>query len=63
MSKRQQTSLFISFESLVTENHPYRKLNDIISFEELSRPYQDIYSTKGRKEKVVEFGLRERLGT
>lgn len=58
MSKRQQTSLFISLESLVPENHPYRKLDDVISFNELSRPYQDIYSTKGRKEKGVEFGLR-----
>ena len=58
MSKRQQTSLFISLDSLVPENHSYRKLDDIISFAELSRPYQTIYSAKGRKEKGVEFGLR-----
>ena len=58
MSKRQQTNLFMSLESLVPDNHPYRKLDDIIAFDILSRPYQDIYSTKGRKEKGVEFGLR-----
>lgn len=58
MSKRQQTSLFMSLESLVPENHPYRKLDDVIAFNEFSHPYQDIYSTKGRKEKGVEFGLR-----
>lgn len=58
MSNRQQTSLFISLDSLVPEEHPYRKLDEIISFSELSRPYQAIYSTKGRKEKGVEFGLR-----
>ena len=58
MSKRHQHDLFVSLDSLVPVDHPYRHLDQVISFSELSAPYQKLYSTKGRKEKGVEFGLR-----
>lgn len=58
MNKRLQNSLFITLDSLIPNNHPYRKLDNLVSFAELSKPYAHLYSTKGRKEKGVEFGLR-----
>ena len=58
MSKRDQHSLFLTLDSLVPENHPYRHLDELLSFSELSAPYHSLYSAKGRKEKGVEFGLR-----
>lgn len=58
MSKRHQNSIFISLDSLVPSDHPYRRLDEVISFTQLSRPYQALYSAKGRKERGVEFGLR-----
>lgn len=58
MDKRQQHSLFLSLDSLVPEDHPYRSLDQIISFAELSVPYQKMYSGKGPKARGVEFGLR-----
>ena len=58
MSKRHQHSVFLSLDSLVSEDHPYRHLDQLICFTELSKPYQNLYSSKGRKEKGVEFGLR-----
>lgn len=58
MSKRDQHSLFLSLDSLVPQDHPYRHLDQVLSFAALSAPYHDIYSVKGRKEKGVEFGLR-----
>ena len=58
MSKRHQQSLFLSLDSLVSKDHPYRHLDQLICFAELSKPYQTLYSSKGRKEKGVEFGLR-----
>jgi IS5 family transposase len=56
MSKRHQYNLFLSLDSLVPDNHPYRHLDQVISFSELSVPYQRLYSVKGRKEKGVEVG-------
>ncbi|ODS22550.1 hypothetical protein AB835_13625 [Candidatus Endobugula sertula] len=58
MSKRHQHSLFLSLDSLVPDHHPYRHLDQLMSFSELSAPYKSFYSTKGRKEREVEFGLR-----
>ena len=58
MSKRDQHSVFLSLDTLVPENHPYRHLDQLLSFSELSAPYHSLYSVKGRKEKGVEFGLR-----
>lgn len=37
---------------------PYRKLDRLLPFNELSLTYQVLYSAKGRKEKGFEFGLR-----
>ncbi len=34
-------------EKLVEENHPFRKLNKIIDFEKLIRPYRNLYSDIG----------------
>ena len=36
MSKRHQHNLFLSLDSLIPDNHPYRQLDDLISFSELS---------------------------
>lgn len=58
MSQRHQHSLFLSLDSLVPADHPYRHLDRLICFSALSAPHQDIYSSKGRKEKGVAFGLR-----
>lgn len=58
MSQRHQPSLFLSLDSLVPTDHPYRYLDRLICFSELSKPYQEIYSRKGRKGKGVAFGLR-----
>ena len=57
MNKRQQNTLFIALDDLVLANHPYRKLDALLSFDELSKPYVNLYSVKGRKEKGVAFGL------
>ena len=57
MSKRHQYNLFLSLDSLVPDKHPYRHLDQVISFSKLSAPYQRLYSVKGRKAKGVEFGL------
>ncbi len=58
MSKRHQLSLFLSLDSLVPDNHPYRQLDQVLSFTELSAPHRNLYSARGRKAKGVEFGLR-----
>lgn len=39
-------------------DHPYRKLDQLLSFSEIAKPYDSLYSMNGRKEKGVEFGLR-----
>ena len=57
MSKRYQHNLFVSLDSLVPVDHPYRHLDQVISFSALSAPYHGLYSAKGRKEKGVEFGF------
>jgi transposase, IS5 family len=56
MSKRHQYNLFLSLDSLVPDKHPYRYLDQVISFSELSASYQRLYSVKGQKGKGVEFG-------
>jgi len=58
MKKREQSSLFISLDSLVPQDHPYRKLDQLLPFSELSQTYQSLYSPNGRKEKGFEFALR-----
>jgi len=58
MNNRTQTNLFFTLDSLVPNNHPYRKLDKLLSFYEISKSYNDLYSNRGRKEKGVEFGLR-----
>lgn len=58
MKKREQSSLFITLDSLVPLNHPYRKLDLLLPFSELSQTYQSLYSPNGRKEKGFEFALR-----
>jgi IS5 family transposase len=58
MSKRHQHSVFISLDDLVPHDHPYRRLDQMFSFPELSKPYHTLYSARGPKGKGVEFGLR-----
>lgn len=41
MKKREQSSLFIT---LVPLDHPYRKLDQLLPFSELSQTYQPLYS-------------------
>ncbi len=36
MSKRQQTTLFMTLDDLVAADHSYRKLDALLSFEELA---------------------------
>lgn len=58
MSKREQSNLFLTLDGLVPESHPYRKLERLLPFDQISQPYHSLYSFKGRKEKGVEFALR-----
>jgi len=58
MNKRTQHTLFLTLDSLVADNHPYRKLDALLDFHFLSAPHASLYSVMGRKEKGIEFGLR-----
>lgn len=58
MSNRWQSNLFVVLDNLIPKNHPYRHLDQLISFSALSVPYHSLYSDKGRKGRGVEFGLR-----
>ncbi len=51
MRKRQQNRLFIALDDLIVANHSYRKLDALLLFDELAKPYVNLYSVKGRKEK------------
>lgn len=57
-STRHQGNFSLSLDSLVSHTHPYRKLDELISFSQLSKPHADIFSSKGRRGRGVEFGLR-----
>jgi IS5 family transposase len=58
ISNRKQSSLFISVDSLVQNDHPYRKLDQLLDFSYLGRQYANLYSHLGRQEKGAEFALR-----
>lgn len=58
MKKRHQPNMFVHLDQLVPVDHPYRKLDELINFYQLSLPYHHLYSVKGRKAKGIEFGLR-----
>ncbi len=58
MSKRHQSQLFLTLDSLVSSEHPYRKLDELLCFGALSKPFSKIYATRGPKGRGVEFGLR-----
>ena len=58
MSKRHQSQLFLTLDSLVGSDHPYRKLDDLLCFRTLSKPFSKIYGTRGPKGRGAEFGLR-----
>lgn len=58
MSHRHQSQLFLTLDSLVDENHPYRKLDKLVCFSTLAKPFSHIYGTRGPKGRGVEFGLR-----
>jgi len=58
MSKRHQSQLFLTLDSLIDQNHPYRKLDQLLCFNTLSKPLNRIYSHRGPKGRGVEFGLR-----
>jgi len=58
MDTRTQSQLFITLDDLVAKDHPYRKLDKLLSFDDLAKPYSQLYSNKGRKEKGVAFGIR-----
>ena len=58
MQKREQSNLFLTLDALVSLDHPYRNLDRLLPFNELSLTYQGLYSPKGPKEKGFEFGLR-----
>ena len=58
MSKRYQHSILLSLDDLIPKDHPYRHLDQLLSFSKLSAPYQHLYSVRGPKARGVEFGLR-----
>ncbi len=58
LSKRHQSQLFLTLDSLVSSEHPYRKLDELLCFGALSKPFSKIYATRGPKGRGVEFGLR-----
>jgi len=58
MKKREQGNLFLTLDALVPLDHPYRKLDQLLPFDKLGLSYRGLYSSKGRKEKGFEFGLR-----
>lgn len=49
------------FDCLVPENHPFRRLNAILDFEELVSPLRDLYSDAGTTGIDVEKGFRALL--
>jgi len=58
MSKRHQSQLFLTLDSLLGTDHPYRKLDELLCFHTMSQPLFTIYGTRGPKGRGVEFGLR-----
>jgi len=59
IDKQKTTKQFIYHSGLIdSRRSSYRKLDQLLSFSEISKPYLSLYSVKGRKEKGVEFGLR-----
>jgi len=58
VSKRDQSQLFLTLDSLIGSEHPYRKLDELLCFTTLSKPFRTTYSTLGPKGYGVEFGLR-----
>jgi IS5 family transposase len=58
MKKREQGNLFLTLDALISLDHPYRKLDELLAFDKLSLAYQGLYSSKGRKEKGFEFAIR-----
>ena len=58
MSNRHQSQLFLTLDSLIDSEHPYRKLDALLCFRTLSHPLSNIYATRGPKGRGVEFGLR-----
>ena len=53
MRKPNKHMLFMTLDDIVAADHPCRKLDALLSFDELAKPYVDLYSVKGRKEKGV----------
>ena len=58
MSKRTQSQLFLTLDSLLGSDHPYRKLDELLCFRTLSKPLSNLYGTRGPKGRGVEYGLR-----
>ena len=55
---REQNQLFLNLDSLVGPEHPYRKFDELLCFETLSKPFANIYSNRGPKGRAVVFGWR-----
>jgi IS5 family transposase len=49
------------FDCLVPEDHPFRRLNALLNFEELARPLRNLYSDMGTTGIDVEKGFRALL--
>ena len=49
------------FDCLVPEDHPFRRLNALLNFEEIVRPLRDLYSDMGTTGIDVEKGFRALL--
>lgn len=47
---RHQQELFVTLDTLVSQDHPYRKFEGLLDFKILSQGLKDLYSDKGRPE-------------
>ncbi len=55
---RSQVEIFQSLDGLLAHDHPYRHLDQIVDFAELSRPLRALYSDQGRPEIGAEKAFR-----
>ena len=55
MSKRHQNQLFLTLDSLLGTDHPYRKLDELLCFHTMGQPLSTIYGTRGPKGRGVDL--------
>ena len=58
MSLRHQSECFVSLDDLVSDDHPYRHLEDVLDFSVLCAGLSSLYAHKGRAELGAERAFR-----